>query len=284
MRYPRVPSLAEALGSSEVSFGAVTYAPGATFGPRVQRTVQLVLVHDGSAVVSIDGQRIQIGSGAACLLLPGPVEHFSFSPTRQTTHSWVHYWSAPHDLQLLDRLQSAPRVQRASPALSRMLNELLADPEARRGSDPVTVLRCYAILYRYLLDGRSEEKLPPSLGAAVAFIEQHLTEHIDLARIAAAAATSRSQLFRLFRERLGVTPANYVWGRRVELAVELLSETGLPVGEIARRCGFRTAKHLSRRVRQATGKSPVGLRAAAQLSVDVELQMASSTAAFEQAP
>jgi AraC-like DNA-binding protein len=51
-----------------------------------------------------------------------------------------------------------------------------------------------------------------------------------------------------------------VWSRRVDAGVELLAGTGLPVGVIAERCGFRTSFHFSRRVRRATGLAPTELR------------------------
>jgi AraC family transcriptional regulator of arabinose operon len=52
----------------------------------------------------------------------------------------------------------------------------------------------------------------------------------------------------------------YVWGRRVDAGVELLTGTGLPVTIIAERCGFRTSFHFARRVRRATGLTPTELR------------------------
>jgi len=52
----------------------------------------------------------------------------------------------------------------------------------------------------------------------------------------------------------------YLWRRRVDAGVDLLTSTGLPVGEIARRVGFRSVYHFSRRVKQATGLPPTELR------------------------
>jgi AraC family transcriptional regulator of arabinose operon len=65
---------------------------------------------------------------------------------------------------------------------------------------------------------------------------------------------------RSFRAERGTTPMAYVWDRRVALAVDLLASTGLPLAAVAERCGFRTAHHFSRRVRQATGQPPGLLR------------------------
>ncbi len=52
----------------------------------------------------------------------------------------------------------------------------------------------------------------------------------------------------------------YAWQRRVTTAVDMLVGTGLPLGVIARRCGFATTQHFSRRVRQHTGLPPTEVR------------------------
>jgi len=50
------------------------------------------------------------------------------------------------------------------------------------------------------------------------------------------------------------------WQRDVQLVLDLLTYTGLPVGEIAARTGFKSVYHFSRRVKQATGASPTDVR------------------------
>jgi transcriptional regulator GlxA family with amidase domain len=149
-----------------------------------------------------------------------------------------------------------------SPTLVRLLERLLAEPAAPLA---LRTLRAYEILYRYVFDAEHRESTRRSLAleAALTFVEQHLDQPIDVAQVASASAVSRPHLFRLFREQLGLTPAQYLWERRVERAVELLRETGLPVADVALLCGFSNPKHLARRVRAATGASPVGVRAQA---------------------
>ena len=71
---------------------------------------------------------------------------------------------------------------------------------------------------------------------------------------------SPAHLVRRFRAELGVTPIAYLWQRRVATGVDLLANTGLPVGEIAKRTGFKSVYHFSRRVKEHTGASPTQLR------------------------
>ncbi len=95
---------------------------------------------------------------------------------------------------------------------------------------------------------------------AKGFIEAHSGEEIDLDFLAREAGVSKFYLVRLFRAHLDVTPMGYAWQRRVTTAVDLLLGTGLPLGAVARRCGFATTQHFSRRIRQHTGLPPSEVR------------------------
>ena len=52
----------------------------------------------------------------------------------------------------------------------------------------------------------------------------------------------------------------YLWQRRVATGVDLLSNTGLPVGAIAARTGFKSVYHFSRRIKEHTGVAPTQVR------------------------
>jgi AraC family transcriptional regulator of arabinose operon len=52
----------------------------------------------------------------------------------------------------------------------------------------------------------------------------------------------------------------YLWQRRVATGIDLLTNTGLPVGDIAARTGFRSVYHFSRRVKEHAGAPPTVVR------------------------
>jgi transcriptional regulator GlxA family with amidase domain len=66
---------------------------------------------------------------------------------------------------------------------------------------------------------------------------------------------------RRFRAELGITPMAYLWQRRIATGIDLLAHTGLPVGEIPTRSGFKSVYHFSRRVKERTGASPTQIDA-----------------------
>ena len=88
------------------------------------------------------------------------------------------------------------------------------------------------------------------------FIDHQLAEAISLGQLAALCALSEYHFARMFRESFGLPPHQYVLGRRLSRARELLRSTSQPLGEIALACGFASASHFTNRFRQALGGTP----------------------------
>jgi AraC family transcriptional regulator of arabinose operon len=96
---------------------------------------------------------------------------------------------------------------------------------------------------------------------ARAFLHAHLADpDVDLTQAARAAHVSAPHLVRRYRAETGETPMAYLWRQRVAAGIDLLTHTGLPVGQIAARTGFRSGYHFSRRVRAQTGRPPTEVR------------------------
>ncbi|MGN6744082.1 MAG: helix-turn-helix domain-containing protein [Amnibacterium sp.] len=95
---------------------------------------------------------------------------------------------------------------------------------------------------------------------AVAYIEEHLAEPIDVPRIASAARVSVRGLQAAFRRELGVTPVEHLRLRRLAAAREELARAdaagGVTVASIARGWGFAHLSRFSQWYRKAYGESP----------------------------
>lgn len=74
-------------------------------------------------------------------------------------------------------------------------------------------------------------KMPPLLTAAIEYINSHLSEKCICEDLAAMVYTSRSTLYRLFNDFLGISPAKYIEAKRMSLAKSLLSEK-IPLADI----------------------------------------------------
>lgn len=95
-----------------------------------------------------------------------------------------------------------------------------------------------------------------NVSAALNFIREHACRGVSVDEVVAHAAASRSQLEKKFRRFIGRSPQAEI--RRVQLAraKELLTETDLPLKNIAALTGFEHIEYLSVVFKRLTGESP----------------------------
>lgn len=97
---------------------------------------------------------------------------------------------------------------------------------------------------------------PPTLLLMQRFVEESLRHRLTVADVAAHGRCSTSTAERLFLRWTGSTVMAWVAKRRMERAAELLSSTGLRVGEVAREAGYPDQFYFSRVFTRHFGVSP----------------------------
>ncbi len=88
----------------------------------------------------------------------------------------------------------------------------------------------------------------------------------SVAELAAHCGLSASRFGHLFREQVHLTPRQFCEKLRLELALQLLSHTGMSVSEVAFKAGFTDPLYFSRRFVRAFGKPPGAARPDAKRS------------------
>jgi len=100
----------------------------------------------------------------------------------------------------------------------------------------------------------------PILQRTFDFIDENLHRRIVIDRLAVTAGVGTAQFARLFKRATHVTLHQYIIKRRVERARDLLTETDMPIAEIAHECGFADQVHLTRFFGRIIGASPASFR------------------------
>jgi transcriptional regulator GlxA family with amidase domain len=91
-------------------------------------------------------------------------------------------------------------------------------------------------------------------------IEAHLDNNLALETLAALAGLSVHHFARSFRQSAGMSPHRYILQRRIKRASELLTNTDIPLAEIALAVGFSDASHFSRSFLDHVGLAPSEFR------------------------
>lgn len=196
------------------------------------------------------------------------IEYFP-DPEDPWEYRWVNFTGADAEIILsrTDFTTDSPVMSCCGEDILPLMEMITDNP----GQELYNTLELTGTLYRLLsvLVKRSGNKNAASkrcedrhkcLRAALDYIAANYPLPISVDDIAAAAAVSRSTLFRLFRTELGAAPSDYLIEYRIEQAKKLLSETDISITAAARSAGYENNLYFSRAFRKATGMSPTEYR------------------------
>lgn len=135
--------------------------------------------------------------------------------------------------------------QYESRALARRVADDLIYPSIRSGHEPARIeLR------------RRTGSTNAILLSTIEMMERHVEDPLTLTQIGENLGTSVRHLERLFARSLGVSPSRYYMQIRLREARELLVQTGVPLAEVALRCGFHNPSHFAKRYREVYAMLP----------------------------
>jgi AraC family carnitine catabolism transcriptional activator len=97
---------------------------------------------------------------------------------------------------------------------------------------------------------------PGRLRDAIRLMGDHLEEPLPMPEIARRVRLSQRQLERLFAANTGMSPVRYYRDIRLDRARGLITQTDMPVLEVALACGFFSPEHFSRAYRLRFGIAP----------------------------
>lgn len=227
---------------------------------------QLVFGLSGRLDFEVDGQGSQVGQqsfvvvpagahhacgspdGSRCLVLDVPSEH------------WVMQSLGEH-AEASRRLLDTPGRLLLAPAQSQLVDWLAASPV----TDPLIAQQGAVLLLASLnsaLPVGGGRRLP--YAALNAHIDQHAAHPLQVADLARLAGLSSARLHARFVAECGQTPMDYIRSRRLHMAVNLLRDSPLAIGEIAQRVGYSSQSAFAAAILREYGASPGKLRRAAE--------------------
>jgi AraC family transcriptional regulator len=239
---------------------------------------RVLLLLNGDANLSIDGQPVQIGSTDVVLLEPsvsanGSGDRFETITINISAQMLI-------DCALRMRLvtsettvmfpQRVLRNETKLAELARMFAAELVSADVGREIVIAALIEqlLVQLLRRHSTMRRSSELELSRVGLidrrirrAAELMHARLDEELTLKDIAAASYLSPFHFSRLFKKLTGVTPLAYLAAQRITRAQMLLAQSDLPITQIAAQVGYGSASHFTKAFRQSTGLSPREFRA-----------------------
>ena len=99
----------------------------------------------------------------------------------------------------------------------------------------------------------------------VELIKNHIAQTINIPALAIEAGLSQRHLERLFKQRFGISPREYILRLRVLIAADLLKSTSKSITEIALESGFYDHSSFTRQFKNHFGTLPLKYRKSASI-------------------
>lgn len=157
-----------------------------------------------------------------------------------------------------------PQLQVRDTPLERILMAIESTLLASGGIDPLLFdslsLAATVRLLQRFADAPPPRPLqslaPRKLRRVLEHVEAHLGERLSVARLAEVAGASPSHFAALFRRSTGESVHQFVLGRRIERARNLLMVQGVSISQTALEAGFAHQSHMASCMKRALGLTP----------------------------
>lgn len=235
----------------------------------------LFWVLEGKGYVATEGLRHPAGPGDLFCLRRGKEHEYGADHNDPWDILWVHFQGelAPTFVKAIRSFGGPRVVLGADPEIRDRWIELVV---VHAAGGPGHEIRVHSALYALLglIVYRLGQKRhapastePFDVHRVQSYIHRHLKDVIALEDLAREARLSVPHFTRVFRTCFKVSPMQYVLQQRVALASSLLTETSMPLKNIAESVGCPDPYYFSRLFRKMTGQSPSGYRESKRLGL-----------------
>ena len=252
--------------------GLADYPAGTRFGPRTCSSFELGWIVSGDVEWICDDEVYQMPQGSVCLCKPGVRDYFIWDPNKRTRHGYIHFFvDDPH--QVLGPVQDWPVIFQCGREefLIRLLNHVI---HTGQNPDPISqslahqglkhALLCFVYQRAEGIQADSGVEDHPIIAKSMEYLRDYWRQHgmssPSVEQIANGIDISRGHLVRIFKQEIGMSPANCIRGLRLYHAAMMLSRSNISVQDIAEECGFENQFHFSRVFKQEYGIAPSAYR------------------------
>ncbi|EEX94410.1 AraC family transcriptional regulator [Vibrio orientalis CIP 102891 = ATCC 33934] len=224
---------------------------------------QVVIGLKGQAEFEVSGYGNLVGPGQGCVVTSGSGHAFG-GVVGQSDILVLNMPLATSDdplmLQRLNELNQKETYFQLDGQIQKLIQMLVA--EMQSSPDDLLLSRAcndtvVALLQRHMSafeTVRKESRF--DLEAIDRYIEQHLSQKISVTQLAGSIFLGESQFHSLFKDQMGITPHQYVLGKRIDMAKNLIEQGNLTLGQVAEFTGFSGQSTFTHTFSRLQGMSP----------------------------
>ena len=221
-------------------------APSHSFGPAVRDCFLIHFCLSGRGWLTDKSGVHTVGAGEAFIIRPGEVTYYEADEGDPWEYAWIGFVG-----ERGESFASAPSVVRLPSRLGERVKALSLDEV---GSPEPYIAVLYDVIYS-ISDEESDAGARDRLQNIRRYIKYNYMKSLSVSELARAFGFERSYLFRIFKERYGIGPKEYIIDVRMKNAAYLLSE-GYSVSQASEMVGYSDPFNFSKAFKAHYGISP----------------------------
>lgn len=240
--------------------------PGHSYGPAVRDHYLIHYILDGKGIFQAGGQTYHLKKGQGFLICPGQITYYEADSENPWHYSWVGFHGLKAESCLIQANLSEDNpifTYEKDDFIKNCFKEMIATGSYSSGRE----LRLLGLLYIFLsqlieINGRNRfpgytsDKKDLYVKKAVEFMEMNYSRKVSIVELAGSVGLDRSYFGALFKERLNMTPKEYLINLRINKACQLMDNNSLSIGDISRSVGYEDSLLFSKIFKKIKGSSP----------------------------
>lgn len=235
-----------------------------SYGPATRANYIIHYIIKGKGIYQIGERKYHLSEGQGFLIEPEVLTFYQADQDDPWTYLWIGFDGSGARRRISDiGLNSRQVTFRCS--YGEELKTIVLDMLKHIQSTTSNLYYLQGMLYQFfsvltrdiMVDSLEDESKENShVMEAIDYIRNHYSEGIGVEDIAEAIHVSRNYLYMVFKNKLDLSPKEFLTDFRISRAKEQLALTELSIEQVAASCGYQNTLAFSRAFKQELGVPP----------------------------
>ncbi len=224
-----------------------------------EKTLEILYMYKGFQIVGVNNKQYVLRGNDVYVVYPDEVHSSGIHPISKNHFYWLliripdnleHSFGLPgENREMVNRLLKLNRIFKSTNELKNLFDKIITAKTSPEMPLRKTIVRQTMIqaLLKLIDDSRnsSTSNYSGDIRKVINFIEANSEKNLQLDKLAQVVGLSPSRLRQKFRKQAGITLSEYIMRKKIDHAIELISQDKLSLTEIAFRLSFSSSQYFA---------------------------------------